>query len=255
MEASGIMLLQKTFGRLVVIAIGSIALLVPGEIVSSGQKTNPLEDPRPDKPVNITRKQKPNRKPRRARKPQAVERAPLLALEWRVFKVKDDSSQEETSPLAVFHAGDRLRLGVKTNQNGYLYIIHQASPTQPGQIIFPDSRVNGGRNDVARNQQFILPSACPAEIKPRDCALIVRPPAGKEVFTLIFTRDPMTDLPNSATEAQGGIPVDVLIKLKNDSGQTLRRLKGSTVQSVLVINTNTRDNEDIFETLLLNKGQ
>lgn len=249
------MLLPKKINQLTVAVCAIGVLLLSGEVLTNGQKTNPLEDPRPDKPVQIIRKQKPNRKPRTVRKPQAVERAPLLALEWRVLKVKDDSSQEETSPLAVFHTGDRLRLSVKTNQSGYLYIIHQASPTLPGQIIFPDSRVNGGRNDVTKNQQFVLPSACPAEIKPRDCALIVTPPAGKEVFTLVFSRDPLTDLPNSATETTGGIPVNVLLKLKTDSGQTLRRLKGSSAQSVLVINTNTKDNEDIFETLILNKGQ
>jgi hypothetical protein len=81
------------------------------------------------------------------------------------------------------------------------------------------------------------------------------PPAGREVFTLVFTRDPITDLPNSATEAGGGIPVETLVKLKADSGQVLKRIKGSTPLSVLVVNTNTRDNEDIFETLVLNKGQ
>jgi hypothetical protein len=71
----------------------------------------------------------------------------------------------------------------------------------------------------------------------------------------VFTRDPITDLPNTAAESTGGIPVETLLKLRADSGQTLRRIKGSTPLSVLVINTNTKDNEDIFETLLLNKGQ
>jgi Domain of unknown function (DUF4384) len=218
-----------------------------------GQTGNPLID---DRPVKIQRKTKPNRvrRPTTRRRP-AVVQAPLLKLQWRVLKVRDDGTDEETSPLAVFHTGDRLRLAVKANQDGYLYIIHQESPTSPGQIIFPDSRLNSGRNDVGKYQELVLPSNCPLGISRRNCALTVVPPAGREVFTLVFTRDPIVDLPNTASEATGGIPVETLVKLKAASGQTLRRIKGSTPLSVMVVNTNTRDNEDIFETLVLNKGQ
>lgn len=207
-----------------------------------------------DRPVRIVRKKKANRRP--VRRAKAVERAPLLKLEWRVYKVREDGSQEETSPLALFHNGDRLRVSVRTNQDGYLYIVHQASPTSPGLIIFPDSRLNNGSNVVAKSQEFVLPSNCPVSIPRRDCALIVGPPAGQELFHLLFTRDPFTDLPSTASEAPGGgIPPDVLMKMKSDSGQVLKRQRGSTPLSILVINTNTRDNEDIIETLVLNKGQ
>jgi hypothetical protein len=226
------------------------ALAVLGERPVFGQKNDPLVD---DRPVTITRKKKTNRRPVRRAKP--VERAPLLKLEWRVYRVKDNGAQEETSPLAVFHNGDRLRVSVRTNQDGYLYIVHQPTPSAPGQIIFPDSRLNNGSNVVTRGQEFVLPSNCPADIERRDCALIVTPPAGQELFHLVFTRDPFTDLPNSAAEASGGIPLEFLMKLKSGSGQVLKRMRGSTPLSVLVINTNTKDNEDIFETLVLNKGQ
>jgi hypothetical protein len=205
------------------------------------------------KPVAVKRVRKVNRKVHR--KTPAVVRVQLLKLEWRVYKVKDDGSQEETSPLAVFHAGDRLRLSVRTNQDGYLYIVHQSSPTAPGQIIFPDSRINNGSNVVNKGEEFVLPSNCPAGMNRRDCAVPVEGAAGQELFHLVFTRDPFTDLPNSASEASGGISPETLSKLKAGSGQVLKRLRGSTPLAVLVVNTNTRDNEDIFETLVLNKGR
>jgi hypothetical protein len=241
--------LRPAFFVLVLVVVAPV-LAINSSVLAQG--SNPLVD---DRPVKIQRKTKPNRVKRTTRRRVAVVQAPLLKLQWRVLKVADDGSDQETSPVAKFHTGDRLRLAVQTNQDGYLYIIHQSSPTSPGQIIFPDSRLNGGRNDVGKYQELILPSNCPAGLARRDCALPVMPPAGQEVFTLVFTRDPITDLPNSATEAGGGIPVETLLKLKADSGQTLRRIKGSTPLSVLVVNTNTRDNEDIFETLVLNKGQ
>jgi hypothetical protein len=240
--------IRSGLSLLVLLVIGA-TLFVDQRVRAQGG--NPLID---DRPVTITRKAKPNRK--KTTKPRhIVQKVPLLRLQWRVLKVRDNGTDEETSPLALFHVGDRLRLAIRTNQNGYLYIIHQASPTEPGQIIFPDSRVNGGRNDVTKAQELRLPSNCPAGMSARDCALIVAPPAGREVFTLVFTRDPIVDLPNSAAESTGGIPVATLMKLRSESSQSLRRVKGTTPLSVLVVNTDTKDNEDIYETLLLNKGQ
>jgi Domain of unknown function (DUF4384) len=237
--------------KLLAVMIGcACALLTVCERQVFAQKNDPLVD---DRPVQIQRKKKANRKP--VRRAKVVEKVPLLKLEWRVYKVRDDGSQEETSPLAVFHNGDRLRVSVRTNQDGYLYIVHQGSPTAPGQIIFPDSRLNNGSNVVTKSQEFILPSNCPSSMDRRDCALIVTAPAGQELFHLLFTRDPFTDLPNTAAEASGGIPPETLFKMKSDSGQVLKRMRGSTPLSVLVINTNTKDNEDIIETLVLNKGQ
>lgn len=243
---------QLKFGAVAVCLGLLMPFLIATDRVAEAQGCGPLCD---DRPARIVRKKKANRKPPAKPRRQPVQRAPLLRIEWRVLKVRDDGTHEETSPLAVFHPGDRLRLGLRTNQSGFLYVIHQAGPTQPGQIIFPDSRLNGGRNDVGRFQEFILPSGCPPQIEPRDCALIVTPPAGQELFTLVYSRDPIIDLPNVATEIGGGIPVQTLVKLKKDSGQTLRRQRGGTPLSVVVVNTNVRDNEDILETLILNKGQ
>ncbi|MBV9154966.1 MAG: DUF4384 domain-containing protein, partial [Acidobacteriaceae bacterium] len=44
-----------------------------------------------------------------------------------VLKQKPDSTFEEISPDAVFHAGDRIRLSVMSNQEGYLYIIEHGT--------------------------------------------------------------------------------------------------------------------------------
>ena len=229
------------------------SLVFSGTAVSA--QNDPLHD---DRPKAIVRKPKPTPTTTRhvVRHPRVVIHAPYMKLQWRVLKVRDDGTAEETNPTAVFHAGDRLRLAVKTNQNGFLYIIHQSDPNQPGQLIFPDSRVNNGRNDVSRGAEFILPSNCPTGMAPSDCALIVTPPAGQEVFTLIFSRSLITDLPNTpAIAGGGGIPPAVLIRLRSQSGQVLRRGPGPTPYSMLVVNTNTQDNEEIYETLLLTKGQ
>jgi len=79
-----------------------------------------------DRDVAVKRVAKAGRKAPRPR--PRVERAPLLTLEYRVMQVR-----------------------IRPNQNGYLYTI-QSTDGRDGQIIFPDSRINDGRNLVAKNE-------------------------------------------------------------------------------------------------------
>lgn len=245
--------------RLVAFAsIGVTALMLfvaGGNLKARAQGNNPLVD---DRPVTITRKVKPRRKvsPRRkVTKRTPVEQAPLLALQMRVLKLSKTGTQDETNPMATFFAGDLLRLAVRANQDGYLYIIHQDAPDKDGRIIFPDSRINGGQNFVTKNQEFVIPSNCPTGTDAQPCALPVLPPAGQEYFTLIFSRDILLDLPNQASEAGGGIKPQILQQLKGESGQKLKVMRGTSVYAIKVVNTNTKDNEEIIQTLVLNKGE
>ncbi|MGA9996652.1 MAG: DUF4384 domain-containing protein [Pyrinomonadaceae bacterium] len=244
--------------RLIAFASIGVMILLPLIFGVHGtaraQGNNPLID---DRPVTITRKVKPRRKvsPRRKVRRSPVEQAPLLSLQMRVLKLNKDGTQDETNPIATFFAGDLLRLGVRANQDGYLYIIHQPGANQDGKIIFPDSRINGGQNFVTRNQEFIIPSNCPTGADQPPCALPVLPPAGQEYFTLIFSRDILLDLPNQASEAGGGIKPQTLMQLLSESGQKLRTTQGTSRYAIKIINVNTKDNEEIIKTLVLTKGE
>lgn len=213
-----------------------------------------------DKPAAVTRpapKRGRVRPPRRknAPPPKPVEQVPLLTLQWRVLKLNPDGTQTETNPGATFYPGDHLRLAVKVNQPGYLTIVHQSGPDKDGTIIFPDSRINNGQNQVVKNQEFVIPSNCPAGVSNRDCALIVNPPAGVELFTLVFSRDLISDLTLKSAQA-GGLNSQMLRQYKSESGQILKRGQGVNTgpYAIWVVNTNTKDNEEIIETLVLNKG-
>lgn len=201
-------------------------------------------------PVTIFRKEKATR--RSSSKGKPVERAPLLKLAWSLYKVSEDGSEEETGQR-IFKRNDRLRLSVRTNQDGYLYVIHQKSPSSPGEVMFPDSKLNNGSSSVYRSEEFILPSNCPVKIPRRDCALILTSQAGEEIIYLFFSRDPFIALPGSASDATENISPETLEKLMNDAGQDLRPQKGSTPFSQLLVNINPRDNEDIVKKVVLEK--
>jgi len=191
---------------------------------------------------------------------------PLLAVQFRLMLVNPDGSEVEANPLAAFTERDRLRLSVKANQAGFLYIIRQRSQDEDGEIIFPTSLVNNGSNLVAANTEYVLPFNCPKDAVPdaRDCSLTLFPTdvSPQEYFTLIFTRDQLLDLPNDVANTRvslanlmsaGKIEPKTLVDLIEDSNQDLVSQGGDTPFAVRIININAKDNEEIIETFVLNK--
>jgi Domain of unknown function (DUF4384) len=191
---------------------------------------------------------------------------PLLAAQLRLLTVDQDGKESEVNPIAAFTPNDRLRLSIKANQRGYLYIIRQASPEADGEIIFPTTLVNNGSNYVAANTEYVLPRNCPKEYvpEPRECALTLfsYDESPQEFFTLIFTRDSLVDLPNDVKNSRvsltnlmsaGKIGAKTMIDLIEDSGQDLVSQQGDTPFAMRIVNINPKDNEEIIETFVLSK--
>jgi len=227
------------------------------------------------KKVNITRKVtivRVEKKSRRNYKKTTVKKVvrtiqvPLLAAQLRLLSVDKEGKETEVAPFVAFTPNDRLRMSIKANQTGYLYVIRQASPESDGEIIFPTTLVNNGSNLVKANIEYILPSNCPKEYvpEPRDCALQLFPydQSPEEYFTLIFTRDSLIDLPNDVKNTRvslanlmsaGKIEAKTMVALIEDSGQDLVSQQGDTAYAVRIVNINPKDNEEIIETFVLGK--
>ena len=213
-----------------------------------------------DDPVKIKRPPStPTRKAssRRVKRTVAtVERAPLLTVQWRLLKFTDDGLRKVVSVDETFTLQDRLLLAVKANQNGYLYIIRQPAADRDGQLLFPSRHYNSGRNYVRTDQEFVLPSDCADFAVP--CWFTLPPPAGKEVLTLVFSRDEIEELPNfvSPSAAAPSVSSRVISQLLADSQQRLQRIPGVLRDryTIWVRNTNAENNEEIIETLTLNKA-
>ena len=227
-------------------ALGCLTVMLLSQGFALTQNSDPLSV---GLPVTIIRKPKPSRKISYKRE---IERAPLLKLEWRLIRLLRDGSEEEVTPTQAFRSGERLRISVRVNQDGYLYVVHQRSATSAGTVVFPDVQLNNGSSAIG-GTEIVLPSDCPRDVAQHDCALILSQSEGPEFLHVFFTRDPYAELPLTAAEATEKISADTLLRLKSDSGQTLRRQKGSTALSEVLTNINTRDNEDIIETLELKK--
>ncbi|MGI8787987.1 MAG: hypothetical protein ACR2HG_09535 [Pyrinomonadaceae bacterium] len=192
--------------------------------------------------------------------------APLLAIQLKLLLVNRDGSESEVNPIATFTPLDRLRLSVKANQRGFLYIIRQKSPEEDGEIIFPTTLVNGGSNLVSANYEYVIPNNCPKDIikEPRECSLTLVPyeDAPREYFTLIFTRDQLVGLPDDVKNTRvslanlmsaGRVQSKMLVDLIEDSKQDLVSQAGDTPFGVRIVNQNLNDNEEIIETFIVNK--
>ena len=215
-----------------------------------------------DKEAEVKRVDK-RRKPRHPHK--SIERVRLLTLQLRVLKRGNGNVAEETNPAATFHKGDQIRLAIKPNQDGYLYIINQTEG-ENGEIvyrpklIFPDSRVNSGQNGVAKDMEYLVHAYCPGYANPRDCWFEMNELAGTEVVIVVFSRDMITDLEDRI--GAGGITDQGYInQLKTGSGQKVSTSRpglsakqggGAGRYVKWVTNTNTRDNEELIETMKLN---
>lgn len=199
-----------------------------------------------DKPVPVTRVEKPRRtppKPRPKPKPHkpVVQMAPLLALRWSVQKRDQSKMVKPANPEGTFKVGDYLRLLIEVNQDGYLYIIQEGLLT----MIFPDKRIKNGDNRVTKGQKIVIPSNCAKDIEAQDQCWFVMEDKDDDI-TLIFSRDRIDDLPNSADES-GAVTIkkEALMALKSGTSQQFSKTNPDAV-TVQFTNLNRKDNEELI---------
>jgi hypothetical protein len=79
-----------------------------------------------------------------------------LGLRYSILK-REGGESVEVTPGAVFRSGDRIRLRVEANSDGYLYIVHRGS-SGVWKPLFPSSEVAGGSNKIEKGKSYEIPS-------------------------------------------------------------------------------------------------
>lgn len=212
----------------------------------------------------VKRVKKPDRRQSRPR--PNTQRVKLLTLQWRVLERGDGNVQKEADPSQVFHNEDQFKLAVTTNQDGFLYVIHRMD-NGDGRLVFPDPRSNGGRNEVQKDQEYIVPSYCSIFPDPKDCWWEMAPPTGRENFIVVFSRDEFEKLPTLVTVNNGEyeypiVKRDLIENLINESRQKVREATGrltipgkrATRFATRLQNINLEDNEELIGRIQLKHG-
>ena len=133
--------------------------------------------------------------------------APRLGIGLTLFMRDSNGLAVRVDPDHVFRKGDRVRVLLETNSDGYLYIFNTTNDG-PATMIYPDADLDEAGNYLQAHVPFEIPTSLATEERLRWFAFDEN--AGTERLYLVFTREPL-----------GGVPIDdELIALCRDSKES-----------------------------------
>ena len=115
-----------------------------------------------------------------------------LGLGLTLFMRDSNGLAIRTDPGHVFHKGDRVRVLLETNSDGYLYIFNTTNDGPPI-MLYPDPELDEAGNYLQAHVPFEIPSSLGAEERLRWLAFDEN--AGDERLFFVFTREPLKGIP------------------------------------------------------------
>lgn len=117
---------------------------------------------------------------------------PRIGIGLTLFMRDSNGLAVRTDPEHVFQKGDRVRVLLETNADGYLYIFNTTN-NGPATMIYPDADLDEGGNYLQAHVPFEIPSSLADEERLRWFAF--DDVAGSEQIFFVFTREPLKGLP------------------------------------------------------------
>jgi uncharacterized protein DUF4384 len=122
-------------------------------------------------------------------KPVNVKR---IGLGMTLFTRDSNGLAVRVDPEHVFRKGDRVRLVLETNTDGYLYIFNTTNDGPPI-LIYPDADLDEAGNYMQAHVPFEIPSSTADQERFRWLVFDEYP--GTEKLFLVFTREPLNGVP------------------------------------------------------------
>jgi hypothetical protein len=123
-----------------------------------------------------------------------AKRSQAIGLGYTLFMRDASGRGIRVEPTREFLNGDRVRLALEPNIDGYLYIF-DSEDGGPPQMIFPDARLDGGENWIEAHVPIEVPSSDESEESLR-WFLFSGQPGGDRVY-IVLTREPLKSVPSS----------------------------------------------------------
>jgi hypothetical protein len=146
----------------------------------------------PNKPTDKTPVKPPN--PGNKPDPSTPVNARRIGLGVTLFMRDSNGLAVRVDPEHTFRKGDRVRILLETNSDGYLYIFN-TTDDGPATLIYPDVSLDDAGNYLQAHVPFEIPSSLSTEERLRWFAF--DEVAGTEHLFFVFTREPL-----------GGVPID-----------------------------------------------
>jgi len=118
--------------------------------------------------------------------------AQRLGLGVTLFMRDSSGLAVRVDPEHVFQKGDRVRVLLETNADGYLYIFNTTNHGQPV-MIYPDADLDEGGNYLQAHVPFEIPASNAPQERLR--WFVFDENAGTEQLFFVFSREPLNDVP------------------------------------------------------------
>jgi hypothetical protein len=130
--------------------------------------------------------------PSTSSEPSRPVNAARMGLGLTLFMRDSNGLAVRTDPARVFQKGDRVRVLLETNTDGYLYIFNTTNDGAPV-MIYPHADLDEGGNYLQAHVPFEVPASSASEERLRWFAF--DEVAGTERLFFIFTREPLSGIP------------------------------------------------------------
>ena len=113
-----------------------------------------------------------------------------IGLGYTLYMRDENGNAMRVDPSREFRAGDRIRLSLESNTNGYLYIFHTENNAEP-QMLYPDTRLERGDNRIEAHVPYEIPWNEPGV---ENWFKFDANPANERLY-IVVTRQPLPGIP------------------------------------------------------------
>jgi hypothetical protein len=118
-----------------------------------------------------------------------------IGLGYTLFMRDPNGRSVRVDPGHEFHSGDRVRISLEPNVDGFLYVFHTEGAGQP-EMIYPDPRLNEGENWIEAHVPMEVPSSEQADER-YHWFVFDNNPATERLYVVV-TRKPLPSVPIGA---------------------------------------------------------
>jgi len=118
--------------------------------------------------------------------------AKAIGLGYTLFMRDPSGRSVRVEPGHEFHSGDRVRISLEPNVDGYVYVFHTEG-IGPAEMIYPDARLDGGENWIEAHVPLEIPSS--EETDERYHWFVFDNNPATERLYIVVTREPLPGVP------------------------------------------------------------
>ncbi|HKC62284.1 MAG TPA: DUF4384 domain-containing protein [Pyrinomonadaceae bacterium] len=113
-----------------------------------------------------------------------------IGLGYTIYMRDASGNAVRVDPSQEFHAGDRIRLALESNTDGYLYIFHTENDSNP-EMLYPDVRLEKGANRIQAHVPYEIPWNEP---NVENWFKFDETPANERLY-IVISRQPLPSIP------------------------------------------------------------